>query len=331
MVVARKFPASLPPLWQGERSEHHRIRVAYVSADFYDHATMHLMVGLFERHDRSRFEISAFSFGPDVVDSLRARIEPSFDRFVDVRMKSDEEAASEMRRCEIDIAVDLKGFTRDSRTGIFARRPAPLQVNYLGHPGTMAAPYMDYLIADRTVIPDDHKPFYTEKIVHLPGSYQANDDRRRIADEIPWRLDAGLPADGFVFCCFNRSFKITPEVFSIWMRLLKELPGSVIWLFDSNTIATRNLRSEAASRGIAPERLIFASRLPAHQHLMRHRLADLFLDTLPCNAHTTASDALWAGLPVLDLHRRDLCRQGLGEPPPGGWFVRAGDELVARL
>jgi protein O-GlcNAc transferase len=299
MMVARKFPASLPPLWQGERSAHDRIRVAYVSADFYDHATMHLMAGLFERHDRTRFEISAFSFGPDVVDDVRARIEPSFDRFVDVRMKSDEEVAAEMRRCEIDIAVDLKGFTRDSRTGIFARRPAPVQVNYLGNPGTMGASYIDYLIADRTIIPDDHKPFYTEQIAYLPGSYQVNDARRRIADQVPSRADVGLPADGFVFCCFNRSFKITAEVFSIWMRLLDQVPGSVLWLFDSNSSATRNLQAEAASRGIAPERLIFASRVVADHHLARHRLADVFLDTLPCSAHTTASDALWAGLPVL--------------------------------
>lgn len=298
-VVARKFPASFPPLWQGERSAHDRIRLAYVSADFYDHATMHLMAGLFERHDRTRFEISAFSFGPDVVDDVRARIEPSFDRFVDVRMKSDEEAAAEMRRCEIDIAVDLKGFTRDSRTGIFARRPAPVQVNYLGNPGTMGASYIDYLIADRTIIPDNHKPFYTEQIAYLPGSYQVNDARRRIADQVPSRAHVGLPADGFVFCCFNRSFKITAEVFSIWMRLLDQAPGSVLWLFDSNSSATRNLRAEAASRGIAPERLIFAPRVAADHHLARHRLADVFLDTLPCSAHTTASDALWAGLPVL--------------------------------
>jgi protein O-GlcNAc transferase len=298
-VVARKFPATANPLSRGTRYAHERIRIAYVSADFYDHATMHLMAGLFERHDRSRFEIVAFSFGPNVVDPMRRRLEPAFDRFIVAAQKTDDEIASDIRALEIDIAVDLKGFTRDSRTGIFARRPAPVQVNYLGHPGTMGAPYIDYIIADRCVIPEQHKAFYSEKIVYLPDSYQANDNTRRIAETVPSRSEAGLPADGFVFCSFNRSYKITPELFSLWMRLLERTPGSVLWLFETNEAASANLRSEAARCGIEPERLVFAQRLPPEHHLARHRLADLFLDTIPCNAHTTASDALWAGLPVL--------------------------------
>jgi predicted O-linked N-acetylglucosamine transferase (SPINDLY family) len=200
---------------------------------------------------------------------------------------------------EIDIAVDLKGFTHDARPGILAFRPAPVQVNYLGHPGTMGAPYIDYLIADRRIVPDGHERHYSEKIVYLPDSYQCNDRKRRIAERTPARAEEGLPETGFVFCSFNGSFKITPEVFDVWMRLLKAVEGSVLWLLDDNPAAVRNLRAEAEARGVSAQRLVFAPRRSLDGHLARHRLGDLFLDTLPCNAHTTASDALWVGLPLL--------------------------------
>jgi predicted O-linked N-acetylglucosamine transferase (SPINDLY family) len=197
------------------------------------------------------------------------------------------------------LLVDLKGFTADSRPGIFARRPAPIQINYLGYPGTMGVPYMDYIIADQIVIPETHKPFYAEKVVFLPGSYQVNDAKRSIADRAFTRADAGLPSKGFVFCCFNNNYKITPDGFDCWMRILKQVEGSVLWLLEDNATAASNLRNEAVARGVNAERVIFAKRMPLSDHLARHRLADLFLDTLPCNAHTTASDALWSGLPVL--------------------------------
>jgi predicted O-linked N-acetylglucosamine transferase (SPINDLY family) len=200
---------------------------------------------------------------------------------------------------EIDIAVDLKGFTQDARPGILAFKPAPVQVNYLGHPGTMGAPYMDYLIADRTIISDGEDRHYSERIVYLPDCYQANDSTRRIAERTSSHMEEGLPGSGLVFCCFNGSFKITPEVFDIWMRLLKSSEGSVLWLLDDNPASVRHLKREAEARGVSARRLVFAQRRPVEDHLARHRLADLFLDTLPCNAHTTASDALWAGLPLL--------------------------------
>ncbi len=204
-----------------------------------------------------------------------------------------------LRESEIDIAVDLKGFTANSRTGILALRPAPVQVNYLGYPGTMGAPYIDYVIADRHVIPPDHDIHYTEKVVRLPDAYQVNDATRRIAEPAPTRAEAGLPEAGFVFCCFNSNYKITPEIFAVWMRLLERVTGSVLWLLEGSPLASENLRAEAKRRGVAPDRLIFAPMVPADVHLARHRLADLFLDTRPVNAHTTASDALWAGLPLV--------------------------------
>jgi protein O-GlcNAc transferase len=297
--VASEFPETAQPVWDSARYDHSRIRLAYLSGDFRDHATVYLMAGLFEAHDRTRFEISALSFGPDENGEMRDRLVPAFDRFVDVRHNTDREVASMLRELEIDIAVDLHGFTKGSRAGIFAQRPAPVQVNYLGYPGTMGAPYMDYIIADRWVIPEEHRRWYTEKVVYMPDSYQVNDSRRRIAERTPTRLEAGLPESGFVFCCFNSSYKIAPWLFDIWMRLLQRSDGSVLWLLEDNPTASRNLRREAEQRGISPERLIFARRVKLEDHLARHCLADLFLDTLPCNAHTTASDALWAGLPVL--------------------------------
>ncbi|HET7033940.1 MAG TPA: tetratricopeptide repeat protein [Casimicrobiaceae bacterium] len=297
--VAERYPASTAPLWRGERYRHDRSRIAYLSADFHEHATAHLMAGLFEAHDAARFEITAVSFGPETNDPMRARLRRAFPRFLDVRERGDRDIARTLRELEVDIAVDLKGFTANSRTGIFAFRAAPLQVNYLGYPGTMGAPYIDYIIADRFVIPRDRESHYTEKVVRLPDVYQVNDAQRRIAEATPTRAQAGLPESGFVFCCFNSNYKITPEMFAIWMRLLERVPGSVLWLLEANALAQQNLRREAQRRGVAPERLVFAPTLPADEHLARHRLADLFLDTRPVNAHTTASDALWAGLPLV--------------------------------
>lgn len=297
--VASKFPAASAALWNGERYQHERIRIAYLSADFQEHATAHLTAGMFETHDKQRFETIAISFGPDASDAMRQRLQASFDRFIDVREKSDLDVARLLRELEVDILVDLKGFTGNGRLGILAHRPAPVQVSYLGYPGTSGASYIDYLVADKHLIRNFDEQHYSEKVVFLPDSYQVNDAKRPIAESIPTRAQAGLPESGFVFCSFNNNYKITPAVFDIWMRLLQKVPGSVLWLYEGNAIASANLRREAQTRGIAPERLVFAPRMAQAEHLARQKLADLFLDTLPINAHTTASDALWAGLPVL--------------------------------
>lgn len=294
-----KFPAAPRPLWRGEAYGHPRLRLGYFSADFHEHATAHLTVGLFEHHDRTRFEVYAYSFGAARGDAMRSRLEGAFDRFLDVTDQSAGEIAALARHHEIDIAIDLKGHTLESRPGIFAQRPAPLQLNWLGFPGTVGAPYMDYIVADPTVIPRSHVGCYSEKIAQLPNCYQPNDDTRAIAQQTPTRLELGLPAHGFVFCCFNNTFKITPDVFTLWMRLLEAVEGSVLWLLEDHPAVAVNLRREARRRGIDATRLIFAPRLPAAEHLARLRRADLFLDTLCYNAHTTASDALWAGLPLV--------------------------------
>jgi predicted O-linked N-acetylglucosamine transferase (SPINDLY family) len=297
--TARKFPPSSRPAWRAERYAHDRIRVGYLSADFYQHATSFLMAGVFEHHDRSRFETIGICIGANDGSALRRRIEASFDRFLDVESERDARIAEIVREIEIDILVDLKGFTLDARTNILAQRAAPIQVSYLGYPGSMGADYVDYIIADRIVIPHDHRPSYAEKIAYLPNSYQANDATRPIADRQFARSEFGLPPDGFVFCCFNDNYKIAPDVFDLWMMILAGTPKSVLWLLEDNPTAAANLKRAAGARGIAPERLVFARRLTTPEHLARHRCADLFLDTLPYNAHTTASDALWAGLPVL--------------------------------
>jgi len=297
--VADKYPAAAQPVWRGERYRHDKIRVAYLSADLRDHAVAHLIAGLFEAHDRTRFDIAAISFGPDPNDEMRARLRAAFNRFIDVREKSDQDIALLLRELEIDIAVDLQGFTKHCRPGIVAHRAAPVQVNYLGYPGTMGAPYIDYILGDQHVIPPEHQSYYTEKVVYLPECYQPNDSKRRIAARTPTRAELGLPEEGFVFCCFNNNHKINPPVFDVWARLLNKVQGSVLWLLEDNKIVARNLRQEAERRGIAPRRVIFAPRVKMEEHLARQRLADLFLDTLPYNAHVTASDALWVGLPVV--------------------------------
>lgn len=286
-LVAAATPALRP---------HGKIRIAYVSGDFHEHATAHLIADLFERHDRSRFEVYGLSFGPDDRSPMRLRLARAFDRFCDVASDSDADVVNLVRGLEVDIAVDLKGFTFGERPGIFTRRAAPVQVNYLGYPGTMAADVWDYIIADPIVLPHAEQSCYAEQIVHLPGCYQANDPARKIGLQ-PTRASQGLPETGFIFCCFNNHWKITRPVFDIWMRLLKAMPGSVLWLIQGSAMET--LRREAQARGIDGSRLIFAPMVRPEAHLARLGLADLVLDTLPYNAHTTASDALWAGVPMV--------------------------------
>ena len=298
-AMRHRMPARPAPLWQGAIYRHERIRIAYLSADYRRHPTAYQMAELFELHDRARFEVMGISFGPNDNSDVRQRIAASLDTFFDVSCMSDLQIASWLRSQEVDITVDLMGHTGNSRLEILAHRPAPIQVNYLGYPGTTGADFIDYVIADPIVLPFEQQPYYTEKIVHLPDCYQVNDSRRRIATQTPTRKAVGLPDTGFVFCCFNNSYKITQEVFAVWMRLLQETEGSVLWLVRDSDAATRNLCAAAQAGGVAPGRLVFADRVPQDQHLARHRLADLFLDTTPYNAHTTASDALWAGLPVL--------------------------------
>jgi predicted O-linked N-acetylglucosamine transferase (SPINDLY family) len=283
-----------------KHTRHAKIRIGYFSADFRDHAVSTLTAELFEIHDRSRFEVTAFSSGANTRDPMRKRLQAAFDRFVDVSTKADQEVALLARSLEIDIAVDLGGFTMGARPRIFALRAAPLQVSYLGYPGTMGADYIDYLIGDSTVIPRASQQHYREKIIYLPHSFLVNDSKREVADRAFSRLELGLPPTGFVFCCFNNSYKITPSSFDSWTQILRRVERSVLWLSEDNATAVSNLCREAGRRGVGAERLIFAKRLPSRaEHLARHRAADLFLDTLPYNAHTTASDALWAGLPVL--------------------------------
>jgi protein O-GlcNAc transferase len=294
-----RMPVRPEPLRSGARNCNGRLRIAYLSADFQNHATAYLTAELFELHDRSRFEIAAISFGRDDSNSMRRRLTKAFDQFHDVQASSDRDVAMLIRDLQIDIAVDLKGFTRDARPEILSFRPAPIQVNFLGFPATMGADFMDYIIADRTVLPFDQHRFYPEKVVHLPDCYQPNDSKRSIADRTCTRPEARLPDDGFVFCCFNNNFKITSPVFEAWMRLLVAVPGSVLWLLRDNGDAQANLLHQAQAQGVDPARLVFADRVTLDAHLARHRLADLSLDTLPYSAHTTASDALWAGVPVL--------------------------------
>jgi len=299
IYAAERYPRAQTPVWAGERYRNTRIRIGYVSGEFRQQATSILIAGLFEQHDKDRCELFAFDNGWDDASEIRGRINRAFGEIVNITRMPDPEAAAAIKRKQIDILVNLNGYFGEARQGLFALRPCPIQVNYLGFPGTLGADYMDYILADRHVIPAEHEACYTEKVVYLPDTYQVNDSRRVIAERTPSRAEAGLPETGFVFCCFNNSYKITPAIIDRWMRLLNEVPGSVLWLLESNAAASRNLRREAEARGVAPERVVFASFMKPEDHLARHRLADLFLDTLPYNAHTTASDALWAGLPVL--------------------------------
>lgn len=277
-----------------------KIRIAYYSADLHNHATVHLMLGIFERHDKSKFEITAFSFGPKTGDALQQKVMTLFDHFIDVGDISDKEVAQMSRDMKIDIAIDLKGFTHNTRLGIFAHRCAPIQVSYLGYPGTVAN-YLDYVIADKIVIPPCDQQYYQEKVLYMPHSYQCNDCHREIADIVFTKTQLGLPKDAFVFCCFNKSYKIAPTIFNSWMNILNAVPNSVLWLFETNESASKNLKKEAQKKGVDPSRIVFAGMMPPAQNLARQKYADLFLDTLPYNAHTTCSDALWGGLPVLTI------------------------------
>jgi predicted O-linked N-acetylglucosamine transferase (SPINDLY family) len=285
-----------PPI--GPYPRHDKIRIGYFSADFRAHALTALTAELFETHDRSSFDLTAFSLRPDVRDTARARLEPAFDRFLPLAGESDSEVATLARRLEIDIAVDLGGYTRGARPRIFALRAAPIQVSYLGFLGTMGASFSDYLIADPVIVPPPSQRHYAEQIAYLP-SYHPNDSRRVIAQQTPARTELELPPSGFVFCCFNAHYKINPETLTSWARILAAVPGSVLFLLGDNAAAEKNLRRGAADRGIDCQRLVFGRRLPFDKYLARYRAADLFLDTLPYNAGATASDALWAGLPVL--------------------------------
>ena len=291
--TARLSPAS--------PSTERRIRIGYLSSDLREHPVAVLAVELLERHDRSRFDVFAYSTGPDDESSLRRRIERGVEHFIDIASLSQRDAAERIRADGIHILIDLNGYTTMARTQILAMRPAPIQVNFLGYPGSMGVDFVDYLIGDPVVTPFESQPFFQEKIVQLPHCYQPNDRQRKIAGTAPDRADCGLPERGFVFCCFNNSLKLSSELFTIWMRLLQAQPDSVLWLLDCNDVAKRNLQREAEAQGIDPARLVFAPRLPIEQHLARHSLADLFLDSFPYNAHTTASDALWAGLPLVTL------------------------------
>ncbi len=289
--------AALPPLPATRRGQ--RIRVGYVSADFYSHATAHLTFSLYASHDRAGFEIFAYSMGPDDGSVYRRHIEDTCDRFVDVRYLSAPGVAERIRADGIDILVDMKGYTAHGRPEIFARRPAPIQVSWLGYPGTTGAAWIDYFVTDRIATPAGHEDEFTEELVYLPDSYQANDRGQPIAQGPVSRAACGLPEQGFVYCSFNMLRKIDREIFTVWMQILRAVPGSVLWLIREDPHAESNLRARAHAAGVDAERLVFAERLDKPAHLARHRLADLFLDTLVCNAHTTASDALWAGLPVL--------------------------------
>jgi protein O-GlcNAc transferase len=316
-LFSKRYPLSARPLWRGEKYRHDRIRVAYVSTDFRQHAVASILAGMFEGHDKSKFEVTAISIGPDDGSEMRQRLRGTFEHFVDCQELSDDEIAARIREAEIDILIDLNGYTAGARFGIFAHRATPLQLGYLG--GARGADYIDYLIADRTIVTPALRPYYAEKIIYLPDSFQPVDDKRVVSNKSYSRAELGLPEKGFVFCCFNNSYKIIPRNFDLWMRILKQVEGSVLLLREDKATASANLTKEAEARGVAGARLVFAQRMPSiEEHLARHRSADLFLDTLPFNAHTTADDALWAGLPVLTQ---------IGEALPG----RVGASLLRAI
>jgi len=298
-ILAKHLFPPAPALWKKKRRHRAKIRVGYVSGEFREHATAILTVGLYEAHDKSNFEIFAFDNGWSDGSPTRKRLEVAFDKFIDISNLTGRTAADAILNEEVDILVNLNGYFGLSRMEIFAQRPAPIQVNYLGFPATLGASYIDYIIADRFVIPESERQYYNENVVYLPDTYQANDSQRPVAQTIQTRAENGLPEKAFVFCNFNQSYKLTPAMFAVWMSILRRVAGSVLWILENNTAFPENLRREAESHGVAGSRLVFARRLPMEEHLARLKLADLFLDALPYNAHTTASDALWAGLPLL--------------------------------
>jgi protein O-GlcNAc transferase len=297
--VRHRIPA-VPQLVPAPRPRSRdRLKIAYLSSSFNRHPTGWQIAELLECHDRTQFEVLGISYGPDDGSEIRARLVKAFDRFHDVVLRADREVAQLLFDLDVDIAVDLKGHTEQARPAILSYRPAPIQVSYFGYTATMGVDFIDYILADRVVLPFYQQDHYSEKIVHLPDCYWVNDSKRSVADEVASRALAGLPEAGFVFCCFNNSYKLTPQLFDVWMRLLRQVEGSVLWLLQTSGAATRNLCGEANARGVDPSRLVFAPKAEISRHLARHRLADLFLDNLPVNAHTAASDALWVGLPVL--------------------------------
>jgi protein O-GlcNAc transferase len=298
--VRQRLPAEPKMFPSRARTPSDKIKLAYVSGDFRRHPVAYLIAELFERHDRARFEVVGLSYGMDDRSEERARLVAACDQFHDIQARDEREAAALINELWADIAIDLGGHTENSRPGIFRERPAPVQVSYLGYTGTMGADFIDYVVADKIALPFDLAPFFTEKIVHLPDCFLVNDTKKAISPSTPTRAEAGLPDRGFVFCCFNNSFKISAAVFAAWMRLLTAVEGSVLWLQQMNARATDNLRAAATAAGVDPGRIVFAPRVPSMaDHLARQRLADLFVDTIDYNAHTTSSDALWAGLPVL--------------------------------
>jgi predicted O-linked N-acetylglucosamine transferase (SPINDLY family) len=288
----------LPKL--GLYPRHNKIRLGYFSPDFREHPVSDLIAELLEIHNRNEFEIHAFSCGRDTQDKMNLRIKAGVDYFHDVHKQPDQDIAMLARSLKIDIAIDLGGYTQGARTRVFSMSAAPIQTCYLGYAGTMGTDYMDYLICDRLVIPKDKQNYYTENLVYMPNSYMVNDSQIKPSDKTFTRNDLNLPTEGFVFCCFNSIYKITPDVFAGWMRILQVVSESVLWIYSKNSFAIENLKQEATRLGVDENRLIFASRLELKEdHLKRIQSADLFLDTLPFNAHTTASDALRVGLPVL--------------------------------
>ena len=297
--ISDKYPynPSLGPIAKPQRSN--KIRIGYFSADFREHPVSYSIVELFELHDRSKFELVAFSFGPNTNDAMMKRVMLAFDEFIDVTTKTDSEIATLARSLKIDIAIDLGGHTGNNRIGIFSYRAAPIQVSYMGYPGTSGASYIDYYLGDKTTIPEESRQYYSEKIVYLPNSATIKDRKRMISDKKFTREEVGLPAEGFIFCCFNTNYKITPDVFDSWTSILNAVKGSVLWLLAGNLTAAKNLCKEAEKRGLDPARLVFAEKMQLPEYLASYQIADLFLDTLPYNAGTTASDALWAGLPVI--------------------------------
>ena len=298
IFTADVYPAQAP-LWKGALRAREKIRIGYVCGAFSRHALAYLAAGLYEKHDRRQFEVIAFDAGRSDNSAIRLRLESAFDKFIPIAALDDAAAAEKILAEEIDILVNVDGYSGHIRMGVFARRPAPVQVNWLGFPGTLGAAYMDYIIADRIVIPECDREFYSEAVVIMPHAYQVNDTRRAIAERIPGRAEQGLPENCFVFCNFNQSYKITPESFAAFMRIMRQVPGSVLWLLEANPVFHEKLKAEAGQHGVDGARLIFAPIIAIEEHLARMKLADLFLDTLPYNAHTTASDALWAGLPLV--------------------------------
>lgn len=293
-------PARTPERTAAQPREHgRRLRVAYFSADFHEHATAYLAAELFELHDRERFEVLAYSYGPDDGSPMRRRLVQAFDCFRDIRSVPLDAVAHRMADDGVDIMVDLKGYTKQTRLDLLSRRLAPIEVSYLGYPGTIGCPHMDYVIGDRFVTPPEHQPFYAERLVLMPDAYQINDRHRPLPDRIPSRADCGLPETGVVFSAFNTAYKISPAMFAVWMRILKRVPEAVLWLFEANPLAAANLKRAAAAHGADPARLVFAPSRPLAEHIARYRVADLGLDTLPYTGHTTTSDALWAGCPVV--------------------------------